>query len=151
MSEHESVEQESPKKAKKMKSEKVGPEKVEAQIPSEAKGSDANDEAMKRICKAMGLSYADVIAREKAEKEKPPEVMVEVSIGRERVRINGQYYTGTFQCSRDMADGILYMVNARRSRHLNEKIGKDHEVVRLANGTFGSRVIRKVNELGEEI
>ena len=146
MSEHELTEQETPKKGKNMKAKKV-----EAEIPEQKKTADANDEAMKRICKAMGLSYEDVLAREKAEKEKPPVIMVDVSIGRERVRINGQVYTGTFRCSRDMADGVLHMVNSRRTRHLNEKIGKNHEVIRLANGAFGARVVEVVNEHGEKV
>jgi phage gpG-like protein len=113
----------------------------------QAKLVEGEEAALRRVAKAMKVDADEILEREK----KPVDQLVEVDLGRHRVNINGQVYTGQMTVSRSTAQVLQQAVGDKRMRLLREKFGKDHLVEEVVGMGLRSRVIGQVNEYGEQV
>lgn len=117
---------------------------------AKAKLAEKDDESLKRVCKATGIDYQEVVEKEVQAKDKE-EDLIEFDIGRHRVNINGKIYTGKVRCSRSTKEVIDQAVGDTRMRHMREKFGNDYEINSLTMHASGPKIVGRVNEHGEEV
>lgn len=113
-----------------------------------AKVAAGEEESLKRVCKAMNVSYEDVAKNEEIAKSRE-EDLIEFDIGRHRVNINGKVFTGKCRCSASVKEVIDQAVGDTRMRHMREKFGNDYEINAVAGMASAPRIVGRVNEHGE--
>lgn len=115
-----------------------------------AKVAAGDEESLKRVCKAMNVSYDEVVEKEVASKGRE-EDLIEFDIGRHRVNINGTIYTGKIRCAASVKEVIDQAVGDTRMRHMREKFGNDYQIAAVAGTVTAPKIVGRVNEHGEQL
>lgn len=149
MSENDKKESEESPKGKTKSGEALSKAVHANEGDSKAAAKEAEERALKRFCEASGVDYAEVIAKEKKIRDRK---RIQLDMKANIVHINGQPYgPGVIVVDEDLADQLRHMVGAKIARYLNEKIGKNYEVIQTVTGGIGSRLIGIEPEGGENV
>jgi hypothetical protein len=106
---------------------------------TKAKAAQAEEAALDKISKMVGLDPASIKAAEELSSAK--EDLMEVNLGSQVVHVNGIEYKGIVRGPRNFIEGLVSLAGNARQRKLEEKIGKNNEVIALASGGISSRVV----------
>lgn len=131
-------------------------EEVKADMPAELSKEQmdaiiakAEADALAKVCKAVGTSPEQLKDMEKNRK-KAGEIG-QYNLGTIVCKINGQTFTGKGTATREVCEQLVSMAAAKRRRLINEKIGKDAEVVNAINGGVSFKIKKAVDEAGIEL
>lgn len=114
-----------------------------AAVLTEAQKKEFSEEAMKRVCAALGQNYEDIISQE--DRKKDDERLVVIDLGNIECSINGTPYRGIVTVPYSVGEMLQHMASSKRSRLLNEKIGHDYEVRMMVGGGISS-VLKSVTQ-----
>lgn len=106
----------------------------------------AEADALAKVCKAVGTSPDRL--KEMEENRVKSEEMGEYSLGTIVCRINGQTYTGRGKAPRAVCEQLITMASAKRRRLLNEKIGRDAQVISNLSGGISYKILKAQDEAG---
>lgn len=129
-----------------------------ADIEARIKALEAENAALKkkadeagfdRVARALGHDPAEIRALEKSKADN--EELMEYDIGPTVVHINGLPYSGKGEAPRGMAEMIVSMASARRQRLLKEQIGHEYILKELSHGVYTAKVVKRLNDIGEQI
>lgn len=102
----------------------------------------AEDHAVESVCKALGVSPADIKAEE--ERKKVAADMMEYDLGPMIVMINGHEYKGQGIATRAVVEMLMHMAGEKRMREIRAKVGNNSEIIQMAGGTIRSRLVGQV-------
>lgn len=109
----------------------------------------AEADALAKVCKAVGTNPDQL--KEMEENQKKAEEMASYNLGTIVIRINGVAYTGRGTAPRAVCEQLITMASAKRKRLLNEKIGRDAQVISTLSGGISYKILKKTDEAGIEM
>lgn len=102
----------------------------------------AEEDAVESVCKALGVSPADIKAEE--ERKSQAADMMEYDLGPMVVMINGNEYKGQGVATRAVVEMLMHMAGEKRMREIRARVGNNSEVIQMAGGTIRSRLVSQV-------
>lgn len=115
-------------------------QELEAKLKEvEASKLKLEEEAVEKVCAALGTSPAKLAIEEKRKAE--AEKMMEYNIGKIIVAINGKEYTGRGVEKAGIVECIMSLAGNKRMREIRARIGNNYEIHMLSGGAMTSRVV----------
>lgn len=127
-------------KKEEVKLEEISKEQMDAII------AKAEADALAKVCKAVGTDPERL--KEMEANRKKAEEMGEYNLGAVVCRINGVTYTGRGKAPRAVCEQLIAMASAKRKRLINEKIGRDAQVMGSLAGGISYKIIKAEDEAG---
>lgn len=113
----------------------------------EAKIREAEEGALSRVCKALGVEPDQVKGAEKPKKQEQLRRM----FVRNPVSINGKKYQGDVTVPLSVARVLDQSIGDRRMRLVREQTGNDYILEELGGTGFQPRLVGQVDVTGEKI
>ena len=130
----------------------VGNQEAPVQLSKEqmdAIVAKAEADALAKVCKAVGTNPEQL--KQMEENQAKAQEQGEYNLGTIVCRINGVSYTGRGKAPRAVCEQLIAMASAKRKRLINEKIGRDAQVISNLSGGISYKILKKQDDAGLEM